>query len=347
MRCSPASDPGESPSAWSVGSWAERVEDAARRLDGMAVRTPLIESPLLNDRLGGRLLVKAECLQRTGSFKFRGAFTKISRIPAPDRRRGVVAFSSGNHAQGVAAAARHFGVPATIVMPSDAPAIKIANTKAWGAEVRLYDRYREQREAIGAALAAESGATLVKPFDDPDIICGQGTVGLEIAAQCGALGIRPDAVLVPCGGGGLSAGISLTLADQIPGVPVHPVEPNGFDDTAQSLEAGIRLSHAGTGTTLCDALMAGMPGEITFAINLGRLAPGLTVDDEAVLAAMACAFSTLKVVIEPGGAVALAAVLCGRIPIAGRTIVAVASGGNVDPGVFSSALGDVGNQSVS
>ena len=338
MRCWPDSDSEADPAAWTLDHWLTRIEGAASLLSGIAVRTPLLESPLLNHRLGGRLLVKAECLQRTGSFKFRGAFTKMSRIPEADRRRGVVAFSSGNHAQGVAAAARHFRVPATIIMPSDAPAIKAANTRAWGAEVRLYDRYREDREVIGATLAAETRATLVKPYDDPDVISGQGTVGLEIAAQCAELRVRPDAVLVPCSGGGLSAGIALSLAARLPGAAVHTVEPQGFDDTARSLSAGTRLSHDGTGTTLCDALMTAMPGEITFAVNRGRLAPGLTVNDDAVQAAMACGFSDLKIVIEPGGAAAFAAALAGCFPVAGKTIIAVASGGNVDPTVFTKAL---------
>lgn len=333
MPSSPDSEPDSEPQ-----DWLALIEDAARRLAEVVVRTPLLEVPLLNDRLGGRVLVKAECLQRTGSFKLRGAYTKISRIPEADRRRGVVAFSSGNHAQGVAAAARHFGIPATIVMPATAPAIKIANTRAWGATVRLYDLHRESREAIGDAIAAETGATLVRPYDDPDVISGQGTIGLEIAAQCAEAGLRPDAVLVPCGGGGLSAGISLALADRLPGVPVHPVEPAGFDDTTRSLAAGERLRNEGDADSLCDAIMTPMPGEVTFPVNRRTLSHGLVVDDQAVLAAMACGFADLKVVIEPGGAVALAAGLFGAIPVAGQTLVVVASGGNVDPAVFVEAL---------
>lgn len=334
MTSSPVSDPAH----WDLADWLARIEDAARRIAGKAVRTPLLESPLLNARLGGRLLVKAECLQRTGSFKFRGAFTKISRIPESDRKRGVVAFSSGNHAQGVAAAARHFGIPATIVMPSDAPAIKAANTRAWGATVRLYDRNRENREAIGAAIAEESGATLVRPYDDPDVMSGQGTIGLEIAAQCAELDVQPDAVLVPCGGGGLSSGIALSLAAKLPGVAVHPVEPAGFDDTARSLKAGVRMGNEHGATSLCDALLTPMPGEITFTVNRARLSAGIAVNDAAVLAAMACGFADLKVIIEPGGAVGIGAILSGRYPIADRTVIAVASGGNVDPAVFVSAL---------
>jgi len=314
------------------------LEAAAARLAGVAVRTPLLESPLLNDRLGGRLLVKAEPLQLTGSFKIRGAYNKIAGLPADRRAAGVVAFSSGNHAQGVAAAARLLGVAATIVMPADAPAIKRRNTEAWGARIVPYDRLRDDREAIGAAIAAETGATLVRPYDDPAIIAGQGTVGLELAEQCAAAGAHPDAVLVPCGGGGLSAGIATALADRLPGVPVHPVEPAGFDDTARSLAAGARLANAPGGSSLCDALLGPIPGEVTFAVNRRLLAPGLAVDDAAVLAAMAAAFEAFKLVVEPGGAVALAAVLSGAVPTAGRTLVAVASGGNVDPAVFMRAL---------
>ncbi len=314
------------------------IEAAAARLAGVVVRTPLLEAPLLNDRLGGRLLVKAEPLQLTGSFKIRGAYNRIAGLPAGRRGAGVVAFSSGNHAQGVAAAARLLGVAATIVMPADAPAIKRRNTEAWGARVVPYDRQREDREAIGAAIAAETGATLVRPYDDPAVIAGQGTAGLELAAQCAALGVRPDAVLVPCGGGGLTAGIATALADRLPGVPVHPVEPAGFDDTARSLAAGARLANAPGGSSLCDALLGPIPGEVTFAVNRRLAAPGVAVDDASVLTAMAAAFEAFKLVIEPGGAVALAAALSGVFPAAGRTVVAVASGGNVEPALFARAL---------
>ena len=314
------------------------IEDASSVLSGRHVVTPLLESPLLNDRLGGRLLVKAEPLQRTGSFKFRGAFNRIRKIPPDRRASGVVAYSSGNHAQGVAAAAHMLGLAATIVMPADAPAIKRDNTEAWGARVVPYDRHRENREAIAEDLVATTGAILVKPYDDPDIIAGQGTIGLEIAARLDELDVRPDAVLVPCGGGGLSAGVATALADRLPGVPVHPVEPAEFDDTGRSLAAGERIANPKGRRSICDALLAPMPGALTFAVNRRLLARGLTADDHDVRRAMAAAFETLKLVVEPGGAVALAAVLSGRIALAGRTVVVVASGGNVDAAAFAAAL---------
>lgn len=316
------------------------VEAAAVRLKGKAVLTPLLESPLLNARLGGRLLVKAEMLQRTGSFKFRGAFNRISLIPEADRARGVIAFSSGNHAQGVAAAAKAFGIAATIIMPSDAPAVKVRNTRALGAEVIFYDRWTENREAIGARLAEESGATLVRPYDDPGIIAGQGTIGLEIAAQAEAAGARLDACVVCCGGGGLVAGTALALADRSPGTPVFAAEPVGFDDTARSLAAGERLANAPGATSFCDAIVTPMPGEVTFRINARLLAGGVAVSDAEVADAMRTAFDALRVVVEPGGAVALAAVLSGKVPVAGRTVAVVCSGGNVDPDVFVRVLAD-------
>ena len=311
---------------------------AADRLAGHVVRTPLLESTRLNDQVGGRLLIKAECLQRTGSFKFRGAFNRMSLIPDGRRAAGVVAYSSGNHAQGVAAAARAFGVAATIVMPKDAPAIKVANTKADGGKVVFYDRYRDVREEIGARLAEERGATIVKPYDDPGIIAGQGTIGLEIAAQLATLETPADAVLVPCGGGGLVSGIALALNSALPGVPVYAVEPAAFDDTRRSLVAGSRLANDPAARSICDALLAPTPGEITFALNHQLLAGGLTASDEAARAAMAAAFDAFKIVVEPGGAVALAAALTGQLDIGGKTVVVVASGGNVDPAVFTSAL---------
>ncbi|MDP7380177.1 MAG: threonine/serine dehydratase [Alphaproteobacteria bacterium] len=311
---------------------------AADRLAGHVVRTPLLESTRLNDQVGGRLLIKAECLQRTGSFKFRGAFNRMSLIPDGRRAAGVVAYSSGNHAQGVAAAARAFGVAATIVMPKDAPAIKVANTTADGGEVVFYDRYRDVREEIGARLAEERGATIVKPYDDPGIIAGQGTIGLEIAAQLATLETPADAVLVPCGGGGLVSGIALALNSALPGVPVYAVEPAAFDDTRRSLVAGSRLANDPAARSICDALLAPTPGEITFALNHQLLAGGLTASDEAARAAMAAAFDAFKIVVEPGGAVALAAALTGQLDIGGKTVVVVASGGNVDPAVFTGAL---------
>jgi threonine dehydratase len=314
------------------------IEDAARRIAGFAVHTPLLESQLLNAELGGRLLVKAEPLQRTGSFKFRGAYNRISRLTADERARGVVAFSSGNHAQGVAAAARIVGTPAVIVMPADAPAIKIANTKAYGAEVVTYDRARESREAIGARISAERGSILVPPYDDPFVIAGQGTTGLEIVQQARAAGIAIDAVAACASGGGLVAGIALAFEKLSPTTAVHVCEPAGFDDHARSLAAGTQVSNAPGAYSICDALLAPTPGIITFAINKRLLRSGIAVSDDEVLRAMGVAFRDLKLVVEPGGAVALAAALSGKLPVRGRTVVVVCSGGNVDAGTFKRAL---------
>lgn len=307
------------------------IEAAAARLEGVAVRTPLLEFPALNERVGGRVLLKAETLQRTGSFKFRGAYNAIAQVPG----RPVVAYSSGNHAQGVAAAARILGVPATIIMPSDAPRLKLENTRGYGAEVITYDRYREEREAIGAAIAEERGAALIKPYDAPATIAGQGTCGLEIAAQAETLGARLDTALVCCGGGGLIAGVSTALRDRIPGIAVYAVEPAGFDDTARSLASGHRELVMPGATTICDALMAGTPGALTFAVNQQTLAGGLVVTDSDVEDAMRFAFRVLKLVVEPGGAVALAAALSSTIDLRGRTTAVVLSGGNVDPATFA------------
>lgn len=324
----------------------QAIEDAARRLAGHAVITPLLESPLLNARIGGRLLIKADCLQRTGSFKFRGAFYRLSLLKDAERRHGVVAYSSGNHAQAVAAAAKMLGIPAAIVMPADAPAPKMAATRAWGADVITYDRYTEDREAIGAALARERGAILVPPYDDPLIVTGQGTLGLEIADQAAALGVRLDAALVPCGGGGLIAGTATALTTRVPGLAVYAAEPAGFDDTARSLAAGERLSNpplSADALSFCDALLAPMPGVVTFAVNRRLLAGGLAVSDAEVARAMATAFSDFKIVVEPGGAVALAAALSGRFDCRGKTVAVVCSGGNVDAAVFATALDSVGH----
>jgi threonine dehydratase len=316
----------------------EDVRRAAGRLAGHAAVTPLIESPLLNETLGGRLLVKCEMLQKTGSFKFRGAFNAISMIPAAKRKDGVVAFSSGNHAQGVAAAARMLGAPAWMIMPADAPAMKIANTRAYGAEVILYDRFGESREEIGERISRERNATLVKPYDDPGIIAGQGTIGLELVEQATALGVVPDAVLMGCSGGGLASGVALGLSLDLPDTQVHTVEPAGLDDMARSLISGKHESNAADARSICDALMARTPGDLTFAIAKTRLAPGLAVTDDEVRRAMAAAFRHLKIVVEPGGAVGLAAVLAGKLPIEGRTIVVIASGGNVEPAFFRDVL---------
>jgi threonine dehydratase len=314
------------------------VVAAAKRIEGFAVKTPLLEAPALNAKLGGRLLLKAEPLQRTGSFKFRGAYNTLTQIPAEKRKNGVVAFSSGNHAQGVAAAAQLLGMPAWIIMPIDAPAIKIARTKEYGATVVPYDRYTQDREKLGEELQAKHGATLVKPYDDPNVIAGQGTTGLEIAAQCQALGIVPDAVVVCCGGGGLVAGTALALSGTLPGVPVYSAEPAGFDDTKRSLETGTRQKNDPAARSFCDALLAPTPGELTFALNGKLLKGGFAVTDAEVQHAMATLFAEFKLVAEPGGAVAATAVLSGKLPIKGKTIVAVVSGGNVDPATFADAL---------
>jgi threonine dehydratase len=316
------------------------IEAARRALAGHAVQTPLLESPALNVRLGGRVLIKPETLQRAGSFKFRGAYNRLSRLTVAQRERGVVAFSSGNHAQGVALAARLLGMAATIVMPSDAPAVKLSATAAFGAKIRLYDRARESREAIAQELAAECGAVVVPAFDDPLVIAGQGTAGLEIADQAAAIGARIDLLLAPVGGGGLMAGISQAMRARAPGVEMFGVEPKGFDDTARSLRAGERRGAPPSPRTLCDALEAPMPGELTFPILRRNLTGMFTVDDREVAGAMREAFATLKLVVEPGGAVALAALMAAKPPLAGRTAVIVLSGGNVDPALFSRVLAE-------
>ena len=320
-----------------IPSFAD-VQAAAGRIAGQAVLTPLLESSALNKRLGFRLLVKAEPLQRTGSFKFRGAFNRLVQLDAEQRRRGVVAFSSGNHAQGVAASAEILGIPAVIVMPADAPTIKLANTRGYGAEVVTYDRWTVDREAIAAEIQAERGAVLVKPYDDPHIIAGQGTAGLEAAEQAASRGIEIDAFAANSSGGGLIAGCALALEALSPGTKVYCAEPAGFDDHARSLVAGERLANAAGASSICDALLAQKPGEITFAINQSRLAGGLVASDDEVRRAMAVAFQELKLVVEPGGAVALAAALAGRIPGSPRTVVVVASGGNVDLATFRTAI---------
>jgi threonine dehydratase len=318
------------------------VEAAARRLAGKAVVTPLLPVPALEAELGARVFVKPEVLQRTGSFKFRGAYNKLAQLSAEERKRGVVAFSSGNHAQGVAAAAQLFDAPAVIVMPSDAPDIKVANTRGYGAEVVLYDRDREDREAIARGFTQSRGMTLVPPFDDPAIIAGQGTVGLEIARQAETAGAKLDLALTCCGGGGLTAGTALALKTLSPATQIHAVEPAGFDDTGRSLRAGERLANVPGPKSFCDALLSPMPGALTFPLNRSLLAGALAVTDAEVAAAMAFAFRTLKLVVEPGGAVALAALLSGKLPVQGKTVVVILSGGNVDWSTYQQALSSAG-----
>ncbi|OHB35806.1 MAG: pyridoxal-5'-phosphate-dependent protein [Phenylobacterium sp. RIFCSPHIGHO2_01_FULL_70_10] len=313
------------------------IQAAAVRLKGHAVETPLVESPALNDRAGRRVLLKLETLQRVGAFKFRGAFNRLSQLDADQRPRGVVAFSSGNHAQGVALAARLLGMPALIVMPSDAPAVKVAATRGYGAEIRLYDRMTESREAIAAGIAAERGAVVVPAFDDPDIIAGQGTVGLELARQAEALGVRLAAAAAPISGGGLISGLSIALKAQSPETEIIGAEPAGYDDTRQSLAAGERVVIKPAGRTLCDALESPFPGEITFPIMRRNLAGVAVVTDAEVADAMRTAFAFLKLVVEPGGAAALAALLAGKIAGEGP-IAIVLSGGNVDPELYARIL---------
>jgi threonine dehydratase len=314
------------------------IEAAAARIKGHAVETPLIESPALNERLGARVLMKLETLQRVGAFKFRGAYNRLVQLSADERRRGVVAFSSGNHAQGVALAAKLLGMPALIVMPSDAPAVKVAATRGYGAEIKLYDRLKESREAIAAEIAASRGAVVVPAFDDPHIIAGQGTAGLEMMHQVQALGATLDLVLAPVSGGGLLAGVSEVVKTLSPATEVWGVEPALFDDLRQSLEVGERVAIRPTGRSLCDALESPSPGEITFPMLKKNLAGAVDVTDPEVTEAMRYAFSTLKLVVEPGGSAGLAALLAGKIPIHGKTIGLVLSGGNVDPDLFARVI---------
>lgn len=314
------------------------VMAAAARLAGYAVRTPLLNFEALDKAVGARVFVKPEVLQRTGSFKFRGAYNRIAQIGPDIRRNGVVAWSSGNHAQGVAAAAALFDMPARIVMPADAPAIKLERTRALGAEVVTYDRRREDREAIGRALAVKHGATIVPPYDDPHIIAGQGTVGLEIAEDAARLGVTLDALYVPASGGGLVAGAALAFGDASPDTKIYAVEPIGFDDHGRSLVSGKREKNATADGSICDALMAPMPGELTFAINATRLAGGIAVSDAEAMAAMRFAFVEMKLVVEPGGAVALAALLSGKAEVQGQMVGLVLSGGNVDPEFFQKMI---------
>lgn len=316
----------------------EMIVAARARLRGHARRTPLLSSPFLNDIAGRRVFVKAECLQHTGSFKFRGGWSALSGLDSSIRARGVIAFSSGNHAQGVALAASLHGVPSVIIMPSDAPRLKIENTRALGAEVVLYDRANEDRDAIGARLSAERNLTLVKPFDEPLVIAGQGTTGLEIAEQAEEEGVRAAEVLIPCGGGGLTSGIALALEASAPGFSARPCEPENFDDTTRSLASGKIERNASMSGSICDAIVTPEPGRITFPI-LQRLAgAGIVVTDDEALRAMALAFKRLKIVVEPGGAVALAAALFHGNALESDTIIAVTSGGNVDTDVFATAL---------
>jgi threonine dehydratase len=314
------------------------IESAARRLDGLAVVTPVIESAALNSACGGRVLLKPECLQRTGSFKFRGAYNRIAQLDAAQLEAGVVAWSSGNHAQGVAAAAQLLGTRATIVMPHDAPRMKLQRTLELGAEVVGYDRFSEDREAVARNIAGQSGAVLVPSYDHPDVIAGQGTCGLEFARQLEAVEVSLDSLLVCCGGGGLISGIATAFSALSPQTLMFSVEPSDFDDTARSLVAGKRLANSADARSICDALLAEQPGALTFSINQRLLRGGLSVSDDEVRAAMRFAFEHLKLVVEPGGAVALAAVLSGKHQCRKQTVGVVISGGNVDVEDYAEVL---------
>ena len=316
----------------------EDVRAAAARLAGRIVHTPLLRHRHLDEVTGATVLVKPEPLQRTGSFKLRGATNALLLMEPEARRGGIVTHSSGNHGQACAAAAHMLGVHATIAMPADAPAIKVEATRRWGAEIVPFDRHGVDRETLAAVLAAERGATIIPPFDHPDVIAGQGTAALELLEDAGALGLVPDAFAVCTGGGGLTAGCVLALEALAPRAEVYAVEPEGWDDTKRSLEAGRRVANTVTGSGLCDALLSKQPGALTFAINHRHLAGGVVVTEAEVFHAMRFAFEHLKIVAEPGGAVALAAVLAGKVAAKGGVIGVVVSGGNVDPTVFARAL---------
>lgn len=311
------------------------IEAAAGRLNGVSVRTPLLQSFELDHVTRGKVLIKPECLQVTGSFKIRGAYNHLSQLTAQQAKNGVVAWSSGNHAQGVAAAGAMLDINTIIVMPADAPKAKLANTKRLGGEVITYDRYTGDRESIARKIAAEHGAAIVPSYDHEHIIAGQGTIGLELAEDAMRLGLPPDQVLIPCGGGGLSSGCSVALKSRLPEVSVYAVEPAEFDDTARSFASGERVRIDDSARSICDALQTPMPGELTFAINRDLLSDVLTVSDDEVRSAMRFAFRNLKLVVEPGGAVALAAVLSGKLDTAGKTTAIVLSGGNVDVDLFA------------
>ncbi len=316
------------------------IHAAAARLAGLAVRTPLLANPQLDAASGARVLIKAECLQRTGSFKFRGAYNAVASIAPEVRAKGVIAVSSGNHAQGVAEAARLFGAPATIVMPADAPAAKRSRTERSGATVIVYDRATEDRDAVAAKVIAERGGTLVHPYNDANVIAGQGTVGLEIAADAETMGLVPDVVVVPCSGGGLGAGIGLAMRAAFPDCETVLVEPEGFDDYARSLHDGRIVPNATQSGSICDALMAVSAGAIGFALNSAGKTRAVAVSDAEALAAVAFAFHELKLVVEPGGAVALAALLSGRLDVTGKTVAVVLSGGNIDGDLLARALAE-------
>ncbi len=322
----------------------DMIEAAAKRLKGHVRETPLLSSPFLDEIAARRVLVKPECLQHTGSFKYRGGYSAVSALPDDVRAKGVLAYSSGNHAQGVALAAKQHGISAVIIMPADAPKLKLQNTRAFGAEVVLYDRAGgESREEVGARIEAERGLTLIRPYDEPQVIAGQGTTGLEIAAQAAAQGVLQANVLVCCGGGGLTSGIALALEKQAPGLVVRPVEPVGFDDVARSLASGLIQTNSVQSGGLCDAILTPAPGNITFPIMQRLCGPGIVITDEQAQRAMAAAYTYLKIVIEPGGAAALAAALFHPDKIEGDAVIVTASGGNVDHDLFATTIQTFGD----
>lgn len=316
----------------------EMITAAANRIKGHARITPMLTSPFLDDIAGRQVLIKAECLQHTGSFKFRGAWSAVSALTDNTLKTGVIAYSSGNHAQGVAMAAAKHGAPAVIIMPADAPRMKIDNTRALGAEVILYDRENEDRDALGTQIASERGLTLIRPYDEPQVVAGQGTTGLEIATQAAELGITKADVMVCCGGGGLTSGIALALAETAQNMRVRPAEPQGFDDVTRSLVSGQIERNAMMGGSICDAIVTPQPGDLTFPILKDHCGPGVVVTDDECLRAMAHAFARLKIVVEPGGAAALAAALFHPDQFDGDAVIAVTTGGNVDPAQFARAL---------
>ena len=312
------------------------IQAAAERLQGVVVRTPLLQNAELDRIADGTVLIKPECFQSIGSFKIRGAYNLLSQLSAEQARHGVVAWSSGNHAQGVALAGKLLGIHAAIVMPEDAPAAKLENTRKLGGEIITFDRYSEDREAIARKIAAERGAEIVPSYEDERIIAGQGTMGLEIAEQAAELNLPLDQALINCGGGGLTSGSAIALTSHFPDIAVYTVEPEEFDDTAKSLAGGKRVAVGENARSICDALLTDMPGQLTFDIMSDLGCTGLTVSDEEVRNAMRFAFQHLKIVVEPGGAVGLAAILSGKVDTAGKTTAIVFSGGNVDAELFAS-----------
>ncbi len=311
---------------------------ANKRINGNIRETPIVSSPFLDQIAGRRVLIKAECLQHTGSFKYRGAWSAISALKREKQKKGIIAYSSGNHAQGIAAVAKIFSCPAVIIMPSDAPKLKIENTKYYGAEVVLYDRVKESREDLGVSIAKNRGLTLIKPYDNERVIAGQGTLGLELASQLERYSIQNADVLVCCGGGGLTAGMALALAEAAPHLRVRPCEPKYYDDTSRSLQSGEREVNNGCYDSICDAILTPTPGELTFPILQDLVGEGLVVSDAEVLNTMAQAFQRLKLIVEPGGAVALASALFRKDQIKGDTVIVVLTGGNTDAKTFRRAL---------